>query len=63
MSYSIRYRQRAGSVASEHWTATLIEAKDHAMSAVTSGAAKRAEVRNASGRLVFHYPNGNGDFT
>jgi hypothetical protein len=57
MSYSIRYQQRPGGAESQHWTASLIEAKQHAIDAVRSGTAERAEIRDALGKVVFEYPD------
>lgn len=55
MTYLVRYRQGEGP-ASEHWIETLIEAKQQAVDAISSGAAKRAEIRDAAGKVVFCYP-------
>lgn len=60
MTYLVRYRQGEGPP-SEHWIETLIEAKQQAVDAVGSGAAKRAEIRDAAGKVVFYYPAEDSD--
>jgi hypothetical protein len=57
MSYSIRYQQTPAGPESQHWTASLIEAKQHATEVVRSGTAERAEIRDANGKVVFRYPD------
>lgn len=57
LTYSIRFRQISGFVASEHSTASLAGAKRVAVDAVNSGAAKHAEIRDATGKIIFQYPD------
>ena len=56
MAYSIEYYDLKGQTASEPWTGRFEAAKNHARNAVETGCATRAEVRDASGALIFHYP-------
>ena len=56
MTFSIRYRQAPSGAESQHWTASLTEAKLHANEVVTTGSAERAEVRDADGKLVYRFP-------
>lgn len=57
MTYSIRFREISGLVASEHSTASLVGARRVAVDAVDSGAAKHAEIRDAEGKIIFEYPD------
>jgi hypothetical protein len=57
MSYTISYLRRGrDEIGSERWQRGLEEAKAHAKKAVLVGTAERAEIRDESGALVFHYP-------
>ena len=56
MTFSVRYRQVPSGAESQHWIASLTEAKLHASEVVTSGSAERAEVRDQMGQLIYQYP-------
>ena len=56
MTYSILYRQETNGAESRQWAEALIEAKLHAKEVVTSGSAASAEVRDATGKIVYIFP-------
>ncbi len=56
MTYLIRYKQMPGGADSQHWTASLTEAKLHASEVVASGFAAHAEVRDEAGKVVYRFP-------
>lgn len=57
LSYSVKFRHIGGLVPAELSTASLAAAIRIAMDGVDSSAAKRAEIRNAEGEIVFVYPD------
>jgi hypothetical protein len=46
---------------SQHWTASLFEAKRHASEVVASGSAEQAEVLNRVGKVVYRFPESEHD--
>lgn len=56
MPYSISYLHRGENVATESWDRGLEEAKAVAKRAVLVGTAERSEIRDADGKLIFHFP-------
>lgn len=61
MAYSVKFHEISGLVTNEHSTPSLVGAKRVAVDAVNSGAARRAEIRDDEGRVIFEYP-GDEDF-
>ncbi len=57
LTYSIRFRQISGLVASEHSTLSLARAKRVAVDAVNSGAAQHAEILDGEGKIILEYPD------
>lgn len=56
MPHTIAYMQNCRLVAEEPWEGSFSEAQDLAKSAVDSGEYDRAEIRDETGQLKFHYP-------
>jgi hypothetical protein len=56
MTYAIDLLERGRSAATEYWASGFDSAKEYARNAVVTGCAERAEIRNESGKLLFHYP-------
>jgi hypothetical protein len=61
LAYSVKFHEISGLVGNEHSTPSLVGARRVAVDAVQSGAAKRAEVRDEEGKIIFEYP-GDEDF-
>jgi hypothetical protein len=56
MRYAIDLLENSRNVWTEFWPGSFDEAKEHAREAVKSGCAERAEIRDESGNLRFHFP-------
>ena len=56
MTYAIDLLIRGRSAATEYWASRFDDAKVYAKNAVLTGCAERVEIRDESGKLLFHYP-------
>jgi hypothetical protein len=56
MTYAIDLLEGGRSAATEYWPGRFDAAKEQAKNAVLTGCAERVEIRDESGKLLFHYP-------
>jgi hypothetical protein len=56
MTYAIDFLKGGRSAATEYWSGRFDAAKEYAKNAVLTGCAERAEIRDESGKWLFHYP-------
>ena len=56
MTYAIDLLERGRSAATEYWAGGFDVAMERAKNAVLTGCAERAEIRDESGKVLFHYP-------